>query len=93
MLFCNTYLMQMYVWMGPCEHDVLWTIFCETSKLCLHFLYLISLQFDNGKIKAREWIGDRAEALVPPYIRGLVSLFLDGDRKVGKDPIAYTLFI
>ena len=46
------------------------------------------MQFDNGKIKAREWIGDRAEALVPPYIRGLVSLFLDGDRKVGKDPIA-----
>ncbi|XP_072021281.1 transmembrane protein 245-like isoform X2 [Amphiura filiformis] len=43
---------------------------------------MLKRKFDNWKATATEWIGDRSDALMPPYIRGLVSLFLNGDRKV-----------
>ena len=41
-------------------------------------------QFESWKATAIEWIGDRADALMPAYIRGLVSLFLNGDRRVSE---------
>ncbi|XP_038058247.1 transmembrane protein 245-like isoform X2 [Patiria miniata] len=46
------------------------------------FWDFMKAKVESGRLDAMDWVAGREDAFIPPYIRGLTTLFLKGDRMV-----------